>query len=58
MAEIPETVRASIIAATGTIVGDILTKAPSQNEAIRDIDQIVKVAMESLIKHYNANLAK
>jgi hypothetical protein len=51
MPNFPESVRAAIIEATGRIAGEVLTKAPGHNEAIRDTAAAVAAAMDALIKN-------
>ena len=56
MANATDVIKAAIIESTGSIVGEVLTKAPGHNEAIAAIDSAVKVAMESLIKNAKEKL--
>jgi hypothetical protein len=57
MSDFPEAVRAAIIEATGRIAGEVLTKSPGFNEAIRDTDATVAAAMESLVKNTKEKLS-
>jgi hypothetical protein len=52
----PESIRAAIIEATGRIAGEVLTKAPGHNEAIRDTATAVAAAMDALIKNAREKL--
>ena len=56
MADSPESIRAAIIVATGTIVAGVFSKIPGHNEALRDMDAIVKQAMTSIKDAAKANL--